>query len=160
MVKKSAADYDTEWVPNTNTPGGSDTNIQFNDDGSFGGNSALTYDKTANRVGITNYSLVTNVIGNATGAKTINLNLGTYVTATSTGATTWTFSNAVSSGSASGFVLELTNGGAYTQIWPASVKWPGGSAPTLTSSGVDVLAFITDDAGTNWRGVVSMTDSK
>jgi hypothetical protein len=30
----------------------------------------------------------------------------------------------------------------------------------LTSSGVDVLVFITDDAGTNWRGAISMSDSR
>jgi hypothetical protein len=142
------------------TPGGSNTFIQFNDADSFGGNSALTYDKTSNRISITNYSVVTNAIGNATGSKTINLNIGTYITATSTGTTTWTFSNPATSGNASGFVLELTNGGAYTQIWPASVKWPSGSAPTLTSSGVDILVFITDDGGTAWRGVASIIDSK
>lgn len=37
----------------SSTPGGSDTQVQFNDGGSFGGDSGFTYNKTANRVTIT-----------------------------------------------------------------------------------------------------------
>lgn len=107
-----------------------------------------------------NYSLETNALGNVSGSTTINLTLGNFVTATTTGLTTWTFSNPAASPTASGFILELTNGGSATQEWPVSVKWPNGTAPTLTSSGVDVLTFITDDGGTTWRGVATMIDSK
>ena len=109
---------------------------------------------------ILGYSLKSNARGSISGSQTIDLTLGNYVTATATGIITWTFSNPTASPNASGFILELTNGGAFTQNWPASVKWPSGTAPTLTASGVDVLAFITDDGGTNWRGVASMLDSK
>lgn len=107
-----------------------------------------------------NYSLESNVLGNVSGSTAVNLTSGNYVTATTTGLTTWTFSNPVSSPNASGFILELTNGGSATQEWPITVKWPSGTAPTLTSSGVDVLTFITDDGGTTWRGVATMIDSK
>lgn len=48
--------------------------------------------------------------------------------------------------------LVITNGGAYTITWPASVKWAGGSAPTFTASGVDIVTLITVDAGTTWYG--------
>lgn len=48
--------------------------------------------------------------------------------------------------------LMITNGGAYTITWPASVKWDGGSAPTFTASGVDIVTLITVDAGTTWYG--------
>lgn len=107
------------------------------------------------------YSLTANALGNVSGATTIDLSLGNYVTATSTALTTWTFSNAPSTSIAGGFILVLTNGGAFTQNWPSpNVKWPGGVAPTLTASGTDVLMFVTNDAGTTWRGVVSMLDSK
>ncbi len=109
---------------------------------------------------ITNYGITTNVLNSGSGSRTINLTLGNFVTATVAGATTWIFSNPLPSPNACGFVLELTNGGSATQTWPVTVRWPGGTAPTLTSSGVDVLAFITDDGGTNWRGVASMLDSK
>ena len=104
--------------------------------------------------------MTTNALGTISGATTINMELGNYVTASVSGAVTWTFSNPPASPAAGGFVLELTNGGSATQIWPASVKWPVGTAPTLTAAGVDVLSFLTDDAGTTWRGVTSMLDSR
>lgn len=108
---------------------------------------------------ITNYAVTKNNLGSISGSQTIDLTLGNFVTATAAGSITWTFSNP-SASHASGFVLELTNGGSAAQIWPASIRWPAGVAPTLTVSGVDVLVFVTDDAGTNWRGVASMLDSK
>lgn len=110
--------------------------------------------------GIKNYSLDTNVLGNVSGNRTINLNSGTFVTGTTTGATTWTFTCTVVSPNATGFILELTNGGSAVQTWPTSTKWPSGTAPELTAAGIDVLVFVTDDAGGTWRGVVSMLDSK
>ena len=48
--------------------------------------------------------------------------------------------------------LVITNGGAYVINWPASVKWDGGSAPTFTASGVDIVTLMTVDAGTTWYG--------
>ena len=106
------------------------------------------------------YALKTNALGNITGATTIDLTLGNYITATVTGTVTWTFSNPPSS-NAAGFILKLVNGGSATQNWPTSItKWPGGSAPTLTTSGTDLLVFLTDDTGSTWRGVASMLDSK
>lgn len=92
-------------------------------------------------------------------ASAIDCSAGNYFTKTASGALTWTFTN-VPSSRAFSLLLELTNGGTGTQTWPAAVKWPGGTAPTLTASGVDVLGFITDDGGTTWRGVALMVDSK
>lgn len=108
---------------------------------------------------IKDYGLVHNARGSISGNQTIDLTLGNFVSATIAGATQFTFSNPFPSTNASGFVLELTNGGSATITWP-SVKWPGGTAPTLTATGIDILVFITDDAGTTWRGVSSMLDSK
>ena len=98
------------------------------------------------------YIEVTNEIGNATGAKTIDLALGNSVTATTTGATTWTFTNAATAPALCGFSLKLVNGGSATQTWPTTVDWPAATAPTLTASGTDVLVFITCDAGVTWYG--------
>ena len=95
----------------------------------------------------------------AVGASAIDCSAGNFFTKTASGALTWTFTN-VPSSRAFSLLLELTNGGTGTQTWPAAVKWPGGTAPTLTTSGVDILGFITDDGGTNWRGVALMVDSK
>jgi len=40
--------------------------------------------------------------------------------------------------------FKLTNGGAFTLTWPGSVEWPGGTEPTWTASGVDVISFFFD----------------
>ena len=95
----------------------------------------------------------------AVAASAIDCSLGNVFTKTATGALTWTFTNVPASRTFT-VILELTNGGTGTQTWPAAVKWPGGTAPTLVASGVDVLGFITDDGGTTWRGVQLMKDSK
>jgi len=109
---------------------------------------------------IENYGITHNQLGSVSGNVSIDLQLGNYVSATVTDATTLTFSNPLASPIASGFILELTNGGSATITFPTSVRWPGGLAPELTVDGVDVLVFVTDDGGTNWRGAVSMLDSK
>ena len=101
------------------------------------------------------YAEITNAIGNATGAKTIDLTLGNSVTATTTGATTWTFSNPAASDELSSFSIKLINGGSATQTWPTTVDWPAATAPTLTANGTDVLIFITCDGGTIWYGFVA-----
>ena len=118
-------------------------------------------DSVLTRPILKDYALTHNPLGSVTGATTIDLALGNFVSATITGATQFTFSNPAPTANACGFILELTNGGSATITWPSSVtKWPGGSAPSLTASGVDVLVFITDDSGSTWRGVLSMGDSK
>jgi len=108
---------------------------------------------------ITNSGATHNALGSGSGSRTIDLSLGNYVSATVTGTTTWTFSNPFTSPTAVVFILELTNGGSATLNWPPAVKWPNGIAPTLTTSGIDLLSFITDDGGTTWRGVLSIRNS-
>jgi hypothetical protein len=109
---------------------------------------------------IKDYSLAHNALGNVSGGVTVNMELGNYASATAVGALTWTFANPPTGARVGSIILELTNGGAYTQYWPAAVKWPSGSAPSLAAAGVDVLVFITDDGGSNWRGAISMGDSR
>jgi hypothetical protein len=103
--------------------------------------------------------------GSVSAVTTLDMTDGNFFQAIAAGSTTFVFANppvsAISAGAAAGgFILELQNGGAATITWPSTVRWPGGTAPTLTASGFDVFVFITDDAGTNWRGVQSMRDSK
>lgn len=93
-------------------------------------------------------------------ANNFDLSAGNYFTHTVSGATTFTVSNTASSGSVSSFILDLTNGGSATITWWSNVKWAGGTAPTLTSSGRDALGFFTHDAGTTWSGLVLGKDIK
>ena len=106
------------------------------------------------------YAVKGSALGNTNTLATFNLETANFFTATSTGATTWAFTNPVASGDFCGFITELTNGGEYTQAWPAAVDWPGGTAPTLTASGKDQLVFTTRDAGTTWLGFVAGLDIK
>ena len=76
----------------------------------------------------------------------------------STGTQTFTFTNPPADTIAGSFTLFLTNGGSQTVNWPGAVDWAGGSAPSLTSSGVDVLTFTTLDAGTIWYGFAAGLD--
>lgn len=88
----------------------------------------------------------------------IDLSLGNYFLKTITTTTTFTVSNVPASGTGISFVLDLTNGGSQTINWWSNLKWVNGSAPTLTSSGRDVLCFFTHDAGTTWTGLVAGKD--
>jgi len=74
---------------------------------------------------------------------------GTDQVITLTGTATITMPTATAGKS---FLLKLKTGaGAYTVTW-STVKWPGGTAPTLTStaSRMDIFSFFSD--GTNWYG--------
>jgi hypothetical protein len=111
-------------------------------------------DQLATRPELKDYAETVNAIG-ATGGGTqdIDLTLGNVVTATvDSSANTFTFSNPSATGKSCSFTLILTNGGSQTVNWPASVDFAGATAPTLTAAGVDVLGFMTVDAGTRWYG--------
>ena len=100
------------------------------------------------------YGEIVNIIGGTGGGtQDIDLEAGNVVSLTvDTSTNTFTFSNPTPTAIASGITLWVTNGGSQTVNWPASVDWPAGLAPTLTSSGVDKLVFETIDGGTIWQG--------
>ena len=90
-------------------------------------------------------------------ACTINCELGNDFQHTRTENTTLTISNPPAAGSSfSLFVRIINDAGAsgYTFTWPASVKWPGGTAPTLSTgaSDVDIFVLNTKDGGTTYHG--------
>jgi hypothetical protein len=88
----------------------------------------------------------------ANSSTAITLNIvtnGTDQVITLTGTATITMPTATAGKS---FLLKLRTGaGGYTVTW-STVKWPGGTAPTLTStaSRMDIFSFFSD--GTNWYG--------
>ncbi len=94
----------------------------------------------------------------AIAAAEIDLALGNYFTKSSVGTLTLTLTNEAATGSVSAFVLELANGASpavtFTFNAGSTVTWAAATAPTLTASGTDVLAFFTYDGGTTWRGFV------
>ena len=117
-------------------------------------------DKVLNSQGIVKQQDL-NLVPSPYQTKAIDLEDGNNFTATvSTSTVTWTFSNPTASDELCGFTLFLTNGGSQTVNWPASVDWAGGTAPTLTTSGLDILVFVTTNGGTTWHGMVGSADSK
>lgn len=100
-----------------------------------------------------NGNVVQNV-SNLAGGTAISCALSNYFYKTATTTTTFTFTNVPAATNYFEFLLELTNGGAFTVNWPAAVKWPLGVAPALTAAGVDHLSFFTRDGGTTWYGAL------
>lgn len=88
----------------------------------------------------------------------VDLSKGVVFSKTISADTTFTFIN-VPSGRAATLNIILTNGGSAAITWPTSVKWTDSVAPTLTSSGVDVLTFMTPDGGTTWYGTLAITNA-
>lgn len=91
--------------------------------------------------------------GNSSTAQTIDWANGSSQKSTLTGSVTYTFSNPVAGGA---YVLKVATGaGSFTATWPATVKWAGGTGPTITTtaSRVDLISFYWD--GTNYFGTFS-----
>jgi hypothetical protein len=85
----------------------------------------------------------------------LDLNAANFFYGTCTGSQAISFSNVPSTGSAVFIVIEITNGGLGISF-PGSVNWPGGSTPTFTSSGVDIVTLYTRDGGTTWYGLPNL----
>jgi alpha-tubulin suppressor-like RCC1 family protein len=104
---------------------------------------------------------------------TLNLNSGNVIDLTmAANITTLSFTNVPASGTPILIQIVVRNasdGTAYTIVWPNSVYWSGQyaaatlstvqTAPTLASgsNGVTVIALLTTDGGTKWRGWVEAT---
>ena len=77
---------------------------------------------------------------------------GYVFSTTISGATTISLTNVPATGTAM-LMLRLTNGGSAAVTWPSGIKWPGGTAPTLTASGLDEVVLMRTNAGV-WSGAV------
>ncbi len=92
-------------------------------------------------------------------AANIDCSLANHFGKTITAATTLTVSNPAATGKVTTFVLHLTNAGANVTFW-SGIKWSGGTKPTLSAAGRDVLAFSTKDGGLTWDGYLIGQDMK
>lgn len=97
--------------------------------------------------------------GNSGAADTIDWTAGNKQKSTLTGNCTFTFSPEPSG--PCNLVLKLVQDatGSRTVTWPADVKWPGGTAPTLTTAAnsIDIVSFYYD--GTDFYGQASLAFS-
>ena len=101
---------------------------------------------------VTNYVETPQAVGTVGASSTLSLTNGTVLTATLTASTPCTFTMPTATAGKS-FILILTQAatGMTTAVF-TSVKYPGGTAPTITAtaSAKDILTFVAD--GTNWYG--------
>jgi hypothetical protein len=90
---------------------------------------------------------------NTTTAFTIDLTAGSVQILTLTGNCTFTFPTPTAGKS---FLLFLKQDatGSRTASWPASVKWPSNTAPTITNTANKVDKFVFTADGTYWLGSV------
>jgi len=95
----------------------------------------------------------------SSGTLTLNIENGNvFRVSLNANITTLTISNPSGTGNACSFTLIFdADGTARTVTWPAAVKWPGGTAPTLTStaSRSDMFVFYTNNAGTAYYAMTA-----
>ena len=118
------------------------------------GANVLGTSPTINNPTVTNYVESVVSIGNSGTTQTLALTNGTVQTVTMTGNCTFTMPTATAGKS---FILIAVQDGTGSRTATfTSVKWAGGTAPTLTTTattGRDIFTFVAD--GTNWYGTVA-----
>jgi len=104
---------------------------------------ALATSATLTTPTITGYTETAPSITNSGTAVTLSLSSGTVLSYTLTGNCTFTMPTATSGTS---FILKLIQDGTGSRTATfTGVKWPGGTAPTITttaSTGLDILSFV------------------
>jgi hypothetical protein len=137
----------TQASSNVNITGGtiSNTPIDFQD-------------QLATRPTLKDYSINGEVLGALNANTSLNFANANFFSATANANVTISFANASAANTLSGCVLALTNGGSKTLTW-SNVAWSGNTAPSLTSNGLDILVFVTYDAGTTVHGMVASLNS-
>ena len=142
-----------------------DTGIHFGTDTatiSTAGSARLVVDSSG-KVGIgdtptTDLDVNGNYAGNVTDVTVdpntlfadVDCSAGNYFTCSVSAGATFRFINCPASRSYS-FTLDINHAnGSIT--WPTTVKFPGDSAPSLTTGRAHVFSFISDDGGSRWRG--------
>jgi len=158
--------FDNVGEGGSGTPGGLNTQVQFNDNGSFGGDSRFTFDKTTGRTALE--ALEINKVAGFTieydnGTKntdfTIDWNNGNKQKVTIAGMNlAITFINPPGACSLTFKIVQDATGGR-TVIFPTTCKWAGGEPPTLSTgaNAIDIITFYYD--GTNYYGTYSLNFS-
>lgn len=94
------------------------------------------------------------VTANTSTAYTIDLANGSVQILTLTGSCTFTFPTATA-GKSFMLLLKQDATGSRTVTWPASVKWPASTAPTITSTASKGDKYVFTGDGTYWWGSVA-----
>jgi hypothetical protein len=98
-------------------------------------------------------------LGNISGAFNIDLSLANYFTLTLTGTASASFTNPpVNLMAQTATVMVNQAGYGNNNITWINTRWAGGTAATLTSGGLDMLNFVTYNAGGFYIGTASIKD--
>lgn len=123
-----------------------------------GGTSAPSWVSTVSGLTVTGLKETKTAPAISSGTLTLNCSLGNvFAVSLNANITTLSFTNVPSTGTAFGLTLMLTaDGTARTITWGSSVKWAGGTAPTISSTNakVDIFVLTTWDGGTTWFALV------
>lgn len=133
-----------------------DTTPQLGGDLDVNGSDILCSDNIVSRPELTDYAITHNSVGSSSGSITYDVSTGnSFATTLTENITSMTLSNPSTSGTLCEITIQFTQGaGSYTVAFPASVKFPGGTAPTITTtaSAIDLVTLRTIDGGTTWLG--------
>ena len=154
------ANYGTSGQVLTSNGSGSAPTWQTAAGGSFTGGTVANATTFSSSVSFNALYTETNVSVTASSSTTLDCSLGNnFAINLAASITTLTLSNVPVSGRVYSMTLVLKQDatGGKTINWPASVKWPGGSAPALTTTGdkYDIVSLMTNDGGTIWFGFVA-----
>lgn len=82
------------------------------------------------------------------------------VQAPASGSFTVAFSGIPATDFAQGILIEAVNWGTVIPTLPTGKKWAGGTQPTFTAAGIDILRVYSRDNGTTWRWALVDKDTK
>jgi hypothetical protein len=120
-------------------------------------------DQVVSRPELKDYSETVTSPSSSSGTLVLDLENGnTFEVTLTENVSTLTISNPPATGHVGPLTIILIQDGtgSRTVSWPASFKWAGGTAPTLSTGAADedVITAFTTNAGTKWRAFVSGQD--
>jgi hypothetical protein len=142
----------------TNTTGSNNVVIGYDVDASSAtvSNEVTLGNNSINRVRIPGAGIDNTSAALSGTSPSVNVGARDTYTLTTSGNTTFSFTNAPASPQVGTFSLIITAGGTHTLTWPSSVDWADGTAPDAPASGAkDVYTFMTINAGSTWYGFLS-----
>jgi hypothetical protein len=139
------------------TPGGANTQVQFNDSGSFGGDAGFVYDKNTNILTVSNLNVVDSFTGNisfASTAGTVTTNAQPNITSVGT-LTSLNVTNTIAANLFAGSGANLTNLPAANLVGsvPLAQAVTNAAQPNITSVGV--LTSLTSSGNIAASGTLS-----
>jgi hypothetical protein len=140
-------------IGTTTVTSGTSGYVLYNNVGTLGNTNTLN-NFTVSAVTVNDGYTEETITANTGTAYTIAIINGTFQILTLTGNCTFTFPTPTAGQSFMMF-LKQDGTGSRTATWPASVKWPSSTAPTITSTASKGDKFVFTADGTNWLGSVA-----